>query len=69
MPAQRFMVPDKKQDEVWAVTSYCNYDCDAEGVPVVALFTDKQIAAQYADARGFSAPQRMNVYSAMKGLD
>jgi len=66
--AGRFMVPDKWDSTVWAVTDYCDPECQAEGTNVVALFTNEQIAAQFADARKLPAPHKMRVYRAMTGV-
>lgn len=64
---RQFMVPDKQVGEVFAVVDHHGYECDAEGVSVIALFDSKQIAGQFADARGYSVePWKMPIYHAMK---
>jgi len=66
---RQFMVPDKVVGEVHAVVDYHDPECQAEGVSVIALFDSKQIAKQFADARGYSVePWSMKVYHAMKAV-
>lgn len=61
-----FMVADKPQGQVWAVGSYCDYDCSSDGFPVVALFDSEQIARQFAEARDYPVVRKMDIYHAMK---
>jgi hypothetical protein len=64
--ATAFMVAYKPQGEAFAVIDYCDPECNAEGVCVIELFDNKQIAQQFADARGYPAVRKMSIYHAMK---
>ncbi|HEX2616633.1 MAG TPA: hypothetical protein VHL57_03770 [Flavobacteriales bacterium] len=65
--AGKYWVPDGQQSTVWACYDMCDLDCSAEGVNIVALFTNEQTARQFADKRRLSVTS-MRVYSSMKGI-